>query len=74
MAKDMFEGGEKKKRKGAKDVNRGTQDEIEIIISIIAENLGIRHAVLEKIRQTKYRLGLTDKVSPGQENAAKKAK
>ena len=43
------------------EINRGTQDEMEIIMLIISENLSLKQAVLEKVRQTKYRLGLHKK-------------
>ncbi len=73
MAKEMF-GSSDKRKSVTKEVNRGTQDEMEIVMMIVAQNLSIKQAVLEKIRQTKYRLGMSAKATQGQENAQKKAK
>ena len=70
MAKQAFNN-EETKRPGAKEVNRGTQDEIEIIMMIVAQVPGLKMQVLEKIRQTKYRLGISKKPT-GDANAAKK--
>jgi hypothetical protein len=42
---------------GKAEINRGTQDELEIMVQILEKNLALRQQVLEKIRQTKYRLG-----------------
>lgn len=70
-AKKMFDPGNGK-TKDDKEVNRGTQDELEIMRIIVEQNLSIRQAVLEKIRQTKFRLGL-DKPK-GDANAPKVGK
>ena len=70
--KGLFEASAEKK--AVKEVNRGTQDEFEIIIQIIEKNLSIKFAVLEKIRQTKYRLGINKKEQPSSSDDVKKAK
>lgn len=46
----------KEEKKITKDVNRGTQDECEVIMMIMAENLAVRTAVMERIKQAKNRM------------------
>ena len=46
----------KEEKKITKDVNRGTQDELEVIMIIMAENLAVRTAVMERIKQAKNRI------------------
>jgi hypothetical protein len=44
------------KRAGpSKDVNRGTQDELEILGQIVAQSPMLRQGVLDKLRQAKER-------------------
>lgn len=45
------------KSEQGKEVQRGTQDELEILALIIRENPFLMSNVLEKLRQVKYRAG-----------------
>ena len=55
MAKSAPGKDEEPKKKTVKDVNRGTQDEMEILALIVSENLQLRNSVMEKMKQLKTR-------------------
>ncbi len=46
----------KDEKKITKDVNRGTQDELEVVMMIVSENLALRMTVMERIKQVKNRI------------------
>jgi hypothetical protein len=48
--------------KRQKEVNRGTQDELEILGLIIVANVGLRTIVMDRLRQAKARCKTRDDV------------
>jgi len=55
-----------------KEVQRGTQNELEILALIVVENLNIYNSVMERMRQTKARAGVKPGAQAGNAADSKK--